>query len=198
MNYCFRKFGGVILVMQGQEPVCGMLCYLRDGECEAMEMGVLDGRFELVKQGSNVALWWFMLDWARRQNTHRFDFGSSPAHIINGTFNFKRQWGTRVVVDKRRYSRWSFFCKDILPQLRERLNSVGWISEVGDRHYRVLILDSNVTSDAAAMRDWLDDAAKCGLDGVLTISTTGEKQIIPTQSSWLAHGASNNPLQPSF
>jgi hypothetical protein len=198
MNFCFQSWGGVILVKQGQEPVCGMLCYLRDGECEAMEMGVLDGRFDLVKQGSNVALWWFMLNWARQQGACRFDFGSSPAQTANGTFNFKRQWGTRVVKDKRRHSLWSFFCIDISPNLRERLNSVGWISEVGGRHYRVLILDSDAPTYADAVRAGLDEAANCGLDGVLTISAKGERQITSTESRWFVHGSSNNPLQPSF
>ncbi|MGB7094526.1 MAG: hypothetical protein WBD62_07750, partial [Anaerolineales bacterium] len=39
--------GGLFLIKDGQDPVCGMVCTL-DGEmCTALEMGVLDGDFDL-------------------------------------------------------------------------------------------------------------------------------------------------------
>jgi hypothetical protein len=170
--------GGLVLVRLGGEPVCGMLCRMQGDLCEAWQMGVLDGSFELVKQGANVALWWFMLDWARRQGAKRFDFGDSRAQTANGTFHFKRGWGTYVVADPDLYSQLSFFSQSLPDSLRQRLNSHGFISEFGGSHYQVILLSPDEMMDDARQAVALREAATSGLDGILVVDDRGERKLI--------------------
>lgn len=135
----FRQ-GGLILVKRGQEPVCGMLCRVVGDTCEVDQMGVREGQFEQVRKGANYALWWSMMDWARRNDLRWFDFGASRAQTANGTFNFKRQWGTRVVSERDVHTEWIFCGEELPPRLRHYLNEQGFISEVDDAHYRVGLL----------------------------------------------------------
>jgi hypothetical protein len=181
MRSYFIECGGLILVKQYQELICGMICYLDNGGCDAHEMGVMDGRFELVKQGSNVALWWFMLDWARGQGSKWFNFGNSRAHTSDGPFNFKRQWGTRVQTDKHKFIQWGFYCENLPALLRKRLNEQGWISEISGGHYQVYLREPGETAHAAYVDSLLEEAARSGLDGVVLISASGERQIISRQ-----------------
>ena len=122
--------GGLILIKDGQQPVCGMLCLLEGDMCHALQMGVLDGEFDLVKRGVNVALWWYMLMWARDQAAQKFDFGISWAQTSNGVFNFKRQWGTRVYLNQLINTRLSFYAQRLPDKLREHLNARGNITIV--------------------------------------------------------------------
>jgi hypothetical protein len=167
--------GGLILVKHGVDPICGMLAILIDDLCEAWDMGVIDARFDLVKQGANVALWWYMLDWARQQGAKRFDFGASMAMAANGTFNFKRQWGTRVRRNRFTYAHYRFFGQNLPGPLRYHLNAQGFITEKGDKHYQVLILDPEEKFSEAYLVQKTGEAAASGLDGIAAINiSSGE------------------------
>jgi hypothetical protein len=173
---CQFERGGLILVQQDQEPVCGMLCLTRGDICEAHQMGVHEDHLDQVKKGANVALWWFMMDWARRNNLCRFDFGASRAQTSNGTFNFKRQWGTHVYAMHDVHTEWVFYSENLSPALRDHLNELGFISAIDDRHYQVLLLNPEEQPGEADAAQKQKDAAHCGLDGVLLISPEAKDQ----------------------
>jgi hypothetical protein len=175
--------GGLILIKDGQDPVCGMLCHLEDDLCVAQQMGVLDGDFDLVKRGINVALWWFMLHWARDQGSQRYDFGSSRAQTSNGVFNFKRQWGTHVYVNKSMHTLWSFYAQVLPEQLREHLNELGFITLVDGKCYELIMSDPKKSSSTADFTGELKHAAARGLAGLVVISEKGEMQVISQPSS---------------
>ena len=164
------KGGGLVLVRREQEPVCGALCQVVGDTCEADQMGVLEGKFDQVKSGVSVALRWFMIDWARRTGLRCFDFGRSRAQTANGTFNFKRQWGTRVVTDRDVHTEWVFYSEGFAPGLRHHLNEQGFISRVGDLHYRVVLLGPEEALTDAELACEQQKAVQCGLDGILLIS----------------------------
>jgi hypothetical protein len=174
------RLGGLILVKQGQTAVCGMLCFRQKDTWRACEMGVLKGNFDVVKKGSNVALWWFMLDWARRQKARRFDFGSSRAQTANGPFKFKRQWGTRVY-SRGHYTPWTFLGREVPAQLREHINAQGFITEVDGRCYRVLLLNPAETPEAVDLSGHLREAASCGLAGIVAFFGERRLSVIPCQ-----------------
>jgi hypothetical protein len=167
-----RQFerGGLILVRRDQELICGMLCRVVGDACEADQMGVHEGEFDQVREGANVALWWFMMDWARRNELRRFDFGASRAQTANGTFNFKRQWGTRVAPERDVHTEWVFYGEELLPGLRRHLNEQGFISRIDDLHYRTVLLGPGEELTGAELIRERQSAARCGLDGVLLIS----------------------------
>jgi len=87
----------------------------------------------------------------------------------NGTFNFKRQWGTRVAPERDVHTEWIFCAEELSPDLRRRLNDQGFISRVGDLHCRVFLLGAEEELDAARVHE-RECASRYGLDGVLFIS----------------------------
>ena len=175
--------GGLILIKDGQDPVCGMVCTLDGDKCTALEMGVLDGDFDLVKRGINVALWWFMLLWAREQGAQRFDFGSSLAQTSDGVFNFKRQWGTRVYLHKGIHTQWSFYAQALPDKLRKHLNALEIITSLDGKCYRVIMTGPTESSSTADFTPELKHADKCGLAGLMVISENGKRQVISQSSS---------------
>jgi hypothetical protein len=171
--------GGLILVKHGRDPICGMLCLLADDTCIAGDMGILDGQFELVRQGASVALWWFMLDWARRQRARHFDFGGSRAQTANGVFNWKRQWGTTVRAFEEQYTQWSFYGQNLPAPLRQHLNAQGFITQVDGRHCRVTLLGPIETLGETEVTSQLEGAARYGLTGLAMISADGQMRVLP-------------------
>ncbi len=177
MNIGFQH-GGLILVKLNQSPICGMLCILENGLCEALDMGVLNGDLTLVKQGSNVALWWYMLDWARQNGAVRFDFGGSRPFMVDGVFNFKRQWGTRIFKNVRKHTLWSFYGQNLPELLHQHLTQIGLITIVDNKGYRIVLTDLPVGEEN--FTTLLKEAVSSGLAGLLLITQTGETQIIST------------------
>jgi hypothetical protein len=168
--HCQFEKSGLILVRCAQEPVCGMLCRVVGDTCEADQMGVFEGQFDLVRKGANVALWWFMMDWARCNGLRCFDFGASRAQTANGTFNFKRQWGTRVASQHDIHTEWVFYGESLPLRLRRHLNEQGFVSEVDGLHYRVVLLGPGEELTDTESAHERRNASRCGLDGILLIS----------------------------
>jgi hypothetical protein len=174
----FQK-GGLILVRQGQEPVCGMICEISGDTCIAKQMGVMDGRFDLVKAGAEVALWWFMLDWAREQGAKNFNFGASWALTTNGTFNFKRQWGTRVRKFEAMHARWNFLAQSLPARLVDHLNTQGLITEYQNGFFSTVFLNPGESITGDKLADQRKRAAVFGLDNILAIAPDGNRYFLP-------------------
>jgi len=168
----------LLLIKDRSKPVCGMMCRIVDDTCYANQMGVLDGDFNLVKRGINVALWWFMLLWSRQQGAKCYDFGCSRPHTSYGVFNFKRQWGTRVeFLNISMHSQWSFYAKTLPAKLIDNINKLGIITFVEGQCYQ-LIICSQSGSKIEEFSKELKHAIECGMSGVLVISSNGESRII--------------------
>ncbi|MCG8347463.1 MAG: GNAT family N-acetyltransferase [Chloroflexales bacterium] len=170
--------GGLILVKRGEQPICGMMCHAVGDTCKSGPMGVHVDHFDQVGQGCNVALWWFMGDWARQQNLRYFDFGSSRPYTADGVFHFKRQWGTRVKAQPDALSKWVFGAERLPESLRQHLNTQGLIAEIDNQHYQVILLGPNDSSTTIEYDSKLQHALNCGLSGL-----------------WIAHPARNMRLR---
>lgn len=178
LNKVFQR-GGLLLVKQGQDEVCGMLYDIIKDTCRAWQMGVLNGDFNLVKKGSLIALWWFMLDWARRQKARRFDLGASRALTSNGPFNFKRQWGSKVYPDRGVFSQWTFICQGLSSNMRQFLNEKGLITETGDKDYQLYFIDPDADLENIDFSQLLYQTASSGLNGIFALNGNNFNRIIP-------------------
>jgi hypothetical protein len=180
----FRYFkeGVLILAKLHGEPIAGGILKPSGDQIMALEMGVLDGLYERVKQGSNAALWWFELLWAHKLGARVFVLGTSFALTSNGPFNFKRQWGTRVARVPYNHDNWSFFGKDLSSQLREYLSELGLITEVDGKYYQVLLHIPSGPDSEAKLANQLFHLSRCGIVGMMLISAEGEKQLIPSEA----------------
>jgi hypothetical protein len=171
------QHGGLIVIEHNGAPVCAMLCETADGVCYAGPMGVHEDHFEQVPSGSNVALWWYMMDWARQQNLRYFDFGSSRPQTSNGVFQFKRQWGTQVTSQKDTESYWMLHSVNMPRALREHLNQRGFISEHKGSHYQVLLLAPGEQLSRTELEHKQAQASENGLAGVLTVAASEHTKV---------------------
>jgi len=146
-------------------------------------MGVIDGRVELVRQDVNVALWWFIVNWAHEQGAHCFDFGGSLPMTADGAFMFKRQWGTKLIRFQENYTQWKFFGNNIPVKLRDHLNERGFISEISGEFYQVMLLDPGESVKETDLTHRLKTIAQYGLAGFVMISPGGEKSLISSMAS---------------
>jgi hypothetical protein len=184
-DYLHRQFssGVLILVKKDGEVVAGGLRYLEDDTCTAVIMGVLDGRNDLVKQGCVVALAWYGMLWAHEQGARQYNMGSSFPLTTIGHFNFKRQWGTRVIhPDKSIRQKWSFFGNKLPIQLHDHLNGLGLISEAAGKYYQVLLSVPADQNGEARLADQLHHVSKSGLAGIVTVCPDGDKRLIPVEA----------------
>lgn len=173
--------GGLILIKRDEQAICGMIGNAKGNLYTGHQMGVHKDHFDQVAEGSNVALWWFMMDWAKGLNLHYFDFGASYPTTGNGVFNFKRQWGTKATPGIDPVTRWVFAAKQLSPDLRQFLNECGFIGEVDGGLYQVIIPDPSETFGAEQAKSALTNAAKYGLDGVMLVASSNQK-ILPIEN----------------
>ena len=170
--------GGLLLIKDGQNPVCGALHYMDGNTCVIRQGGVLDADFELVKRGVKIAQSWFMIQWAHNQGIQRIDFGSSRAQASDGVFQFKRHMGTRVVSHKYIYTQWGFYGQSLPENLRNHLNIQRMITVVDRKFHLVLLSDSNDSTSSVDIARELKFASACGLSGLVVINENGERRVI--------------------
>jgi len=180
-DYVHRFFekGILLLVEQNEKLVSGSICQISGNTCLGVLLGVMDGQYELVKQGAIVSLCWSVIQWARGQGAQRFDLGASRPMIHNGVFVFKRQWGAQVFRDQEVYTQWNFFGNNIPAKLRDYLNQQGLITETPKGHALVVLLDPGGIFEEEDLANRLKHLPEFGLIGALLISTKGERQLIP-------------------
>lgn len=175
----FFHSGILIQVQKDQEPIAAGVCQLIGDTCRAYFMGVLEGRDELLRQGSNVALWWSVLLWGRQQGARHYNLGTTIPITANGVFTFKQHWGAQVYLDNSSKNQISYFGISLSSPLRKHLNNLGFITEKDGKLFRVLLHDPAEPVDEAMLADQLYHAARSGLAGIIGIPQGGKRQLIP-------------------
>ena len=178
LNRIFGR-GGQFLMTLNQTPVAGRVAYVNDGTLFANEFGVSREGPGYWKQGGISTLDWQTILWAYDHNLTAFNFGGTRSWHSDGVFRYKSRWGAKTKKRSRIYSVLTIMAKVLSPQLRNRINQIGFISEVGDRFYGVYITDqmsdhdsshadnvspdSDLASNLVLVKNW-------GLDGLLVVS----------------------------
>lgn len=161
--------GGLIIVSQNGKPVAGSTCYIAGHTCYTIEAGILGADPHLFQQGINTLRIWSVIAWGNNQGAKTFDMGGTHAWRSNGSFAFKQSWGAQVVRRKRICGTWTFLAQNLPPALQERINELGFISEIGGKFYNV-VLGTDPTSIVEAEVDrGLSMAKDQGLHGLAVI-----------------------------
>lgn len=172
------SLGGLILATRRGEPVAGAICYMHDGACRTVEGGVLHADPQLYQQGINVLLDWYSIQWGHAQGAHVFDMGASRAWRSNRIFQYKSRWRTKVVRFSKIYSEWTLVAQQPSAAWLDRVNAIGFISEIDGKFYGVVI-DSPVRPVAQADLDReLDTVRDQGLDGLAIVCAGKPPRLI--------------------
>lgn len=165
--------GGLLVVTQEGKAIAGALCYCADSICYSIEGGVLEGDPVLLKQEINSMIDWYAMTWAHQRGLRQFDMGGTRSRRSDGVYLYKRQWGAQVRRRKKIYPVWTFATRKLTEDLRERLNKIGYISEVGDQFYGVYIQAEDEMIDEKALTGLRDAWKHEPLAGILVVSPGG-------------------------
>jgi len=180
----WQKFvrGGLIVITQNDTPVGGLVCYIRNKTCYAMDGGVLDGNPDFLKKGIYILFDWFSINWAHQRGVRVFDMGNTRPWRSNGVFDYKSRWRSKVVRTRRIYGVWIFLAQNMPLTLQEHINQIGFISEVKGKFYATLLDTEQLPLSIAEIDRQLSMAQKEGLDGLLLVSAN-RRRVIPVVTS---------------
>ncbi len=101
--------GSILLILDGGRPVAGALCSVKDRVLLFHRTGVLDGDATHVRNGAQMALYYFLLIFAKDRNFEKVDALKSRPFLNGGVYKTKREWGAEVCPDDESQSRVYFF-----------------------------------------------------------------------------------------
>jgi len=95
--YQYLRHGWLFLVKRDSVYVCGSLGYARQDTAEFIEMGVLNGDMQLMREGVIEAMNYLRIRWAHQEGYKALSFGECWP-FLSGIFQSKRKWGATVSV----------------------------------------------------------------------------------------------------
>lgn len=114
------RHGRLFLVRRGEEYVCGSLILARQGILESVEMGVLNGSSELMKQGVVDTMHYLCIHWAYQERWPAFSLGDCWPYL-SGNFYSKHKWGTVVSIPRHEHKQIWIRIQQDTPAVRQFL-----------------------------------------------------------------------------
>ncbi len=170
--------GGLILVTRGGQQVAGKICHIANGVCYDLEMGILDGDPGLLQQGINAFITWSSIEWGYRQGARHFNMGGAHGWRSNHGFQWKAQWGARIVRQQQPCRRWTFLARELSTALQDRLNRIGFVGERNGAFYGIRVESQNDRHAAADIGQELADAKRKGLAGLMRITPGAKASVL--------------------
>jgi hypothetical protein len=173
LRRCFRH-GAILWISRGGRPHAAALVEQRKRVLCSRAIGVLDGNFEMLREGAVAAAYYHVIKFAYQRGCAWVDFGAVRPSLNDGLTRFKRKWGSELA-DLRRYH---YF---YLVQLNRWNPSVaGFLSEhpliYRNRNNRFSALAALISDQPASE----EEAARArhllwteGLDNLDIVSTSG-------------------------
>lgn len=175
----FRR-GGLVLITQDDRPVGAALCYIANGVCHSIEGGVLDADEKLLRQEINGMIDWYTMVWAHSQGVRELSMGGTRPRRSDGIYLYKRQWGARVIRRRKIYPLWYFLMSAApRPELLERINQQGFISEVGDNFYGLEIYTGALPIPAECIQRYRQEWSDEGVNGVIVFMPCRNPVLFP-------------------
>lgn len=97
---CLFRTGRLFFISQGAERIGGALCHW-DASSKVMTLrlfGVLDGDERHYESGAFSAIYHFLIAWSAENGVRYLDFGGTEPFLSKGTFQWKRRFGSRIVL----------------------------------------------------------------------------------------------------
>ncbi|MFI5830180.1 hypothetical protein ACIA6C_23525 [Streptomyces sp. NPDC051578] len=131
----FRR-GRMFVLSQDAERVGGALCHWdrRSGTLTLRLLGVLDGAQQHLDSGAFKAIYHFLIGWCAENGVRRLDFQGTEPFLSKGTYQWKRRFGTRVVLPPNHFGskRLWFHVRRDTPEVRDYLVANPMLAESGD------------------------------------------------------------------
>lgn len=174
--------GGLMMVHQMDRMVAGSLCVLADHTCYAIEEGIRIHEPEIMRSGVNSFLVQSLLRWSAEQGAKFLDLGASHGWRSGGSFQFKTDWGARVVKASRIYPHWTFAARTLTDAQCMIINRIGFIAEAEHHFVSVLVETAADSLDSAWLNTQVYEAQRDGLDGVMVVAPDVPSRLVVTET----------------
>ncbi len=91
-NEFAHRYWELLKVRVDDDWLAGMLIRKTESGADAMEIGVMDGDYQLVKRGVLAAAYWFFVQRARELGYSTISFMTTPPFLMNGVLQFKSKY----------------------------------------------------------------------------------------------------------
>jgi Uncharacterized protein involved in methicillin resistance len=100
-----RRFyrGGLIWVLQGEQPIAGAVFQLSKQVLRLLVVGTINGDWSPVKSGALAALYLFIINHAKERGCKLVDLGGSRPSLNDGLLRYKRKWGAKLTENRDIY-----------------------------------------------------------------------------------------------
>jgi hypothetical protein len=97
---CLFRTGRMFALEQAGERIAGALCHWDSGTgvLTLRLLGVAGGSQEHFDSGAFKAVYHFLIGWAAENGVRRLDFQGTEPFLSKGTYQWKRRFGTRVIL----------------------------------------------------------------------------------------------------
>jgi len=96
IRFLFEINYKLMMFKQNNDDVSGWLFLLKNKRFRAKYLGILDDKTYLLKKELGAASFYFSIQWAKKQGANVIDFGATRPFLNDGSFIYKKKWGTTI------------------------------------------------------------------------------------------------------
>ena len=166
--------GGLIMILENQKPVAGMMFIPKEQTCFGLEAGILGGDEDLIRKEVYTFNIWSVLEWTSKQGITKLNMGAGSAWRSNGVFLYKKDWGARVRRFRSIQNDLFYLMEKPSPEFLEYFNKKGVVTRNHGKYYGVIFSQDMVQREADWMEREVSNAMKDGLSGVMIVSSNSK------------------------
>ena len=177
---CLFRHGRMFVLSQGGERVGGALCHW-DPSARVLTLrllGVFEGLEEHYTSGAFKAIYHLLIRWCAEHGVRRLDFQGTEPFLSKGTYQWKRRFGTRVILPPNHFGAkrlWLQVRRDT-PAVRDFLVANPMLSEAADATLEAVYFhdaERPPRSDYAAKSPGVERVRHVDLDAFLAGARSG-------------------------
>jgi hypothetical protein len=93
--------GELLLIKDGEDIIAGVqIDYkIMNGIPRTTQLGILSGDFHYVKKGALIAIYYYTIEYLKKNKHKKLSLGTTRPFINDGLLNFKLSWGANIVCE---------------------------------------------------------------------------------------------------
>lgn len=96
IKHIFEQGGKILFIKRDNEYFFGGLFLKKKDMIQATYAGVMDGKFDCIKQGVIAGSYYYLIKYAKKIGVKSINFGSCRPFKNDGLYSYKRKWGIKI------------------------------------------------------------------------------------------------------
>ena len=185
--------GGLILVTRHDVVVGGKLFFLDSDTFVNNDAGLSQEGPPHWQRAGNSVIDWYCIQQAYKHGSKFISMGGTRGWQSDGIFWYKSQWGAKVERHPAIMPQWTILGVDPPPLLKDRVNEIGFITEIKNQFYRVYLNDDAASLAKEDLDRLLSHAVRRGLDGIAVMACGSKPRLHINSISTLSKAEAVKP-----